>query len=157
MGRQSQKTRNPSRGPKKPAVMMKQHIAVPSFLGLSKSREVRAGHTLTRGESRRRSAASIRLESRDHILRDMGQLLMGARQTSLDRLERRPNGGVGTNAQGGLQILLGAVDFEHDLPALAGQLAAQGAQQFDLSFGELLPQFLPDAADFVGGHGSPPD
>src|SRR3990172_1349609 len=49
MGRQSQKTRKPSRGPKKPAVMMKQHIAAPSFLGLSKSREVRAGHTLTRG------------------------------------------------------------------------------------------------------------
>src|SRR3972149_10769056 len=107
MGRQIQKTRNPNRGPKKPAVMMKQHIAVSSFLGLSKSREVRAGHTLTREESRRRRAASIRLEGRDHILRDMGQLLLGARQTSLDGLERRPHRGVGTGAQGGLQILLG--------------------------------------------------
>src|SRR3990172_265776 len=112
MGRQSQKTRNPSRGPKKPAVMMKQHIAVPpswgcrrvarsgpatrsrgeeslqitedekpqpwaeetsrhdeathcgpSFLGLSKSREVRAGHTLTRGgippDHRRRETPAV--------------------------------------------------------------------------------------------------
>src|SRR3972149_3749015 len=64
--------------------------------------------------------------------------------------------GVGTLAQGGPQVLLGAVDIEHHLPAPAGQLAAHGPQEFDLSLGDLIARLLADAADFAAGHGPPP-
>jgi hypothetical protein len=86
----------------------------------------------------------------------MRQLLVSALQACVDGFERRPKGRFGTGAQGGLQIFLSTVDLEHDLPPLPGEFTAEGAQLLDLAFGESLLEFLPDAANFVAGRGSPP-